>query len=168
MRIMVFLAAMCVLLSGCSRAVVWEQVTDTEPAEQVAFWQEEAYALTVAVPPELRMVESNFYETENGAWQVEIQTFLASDLGSAVRRLSGFETDRLTILQTSRFGLPEYRFAWYSQTAEGGRNYRADLVMDKTVCYAVVSSCSETVGNEYEQQIRQVFASVGLSDGEMV
>lgn len=159
----------CLLLTGCSSTVVWEQVQDLEPVQQVASWQEEAYFLQIGVPQELsltdRVQNCSLYETDDGRWQVQTQMFLASDLDTAVRYLSGYEADRVTILQTSRFGLPEYRFAWYCQTEEGGRLCRADLVMDEMVCYAVVSSTAEETGDCYEQQIRQVFASFGLSAG---
>ena len=168
---MIVILVFCVLLSGCGAAAVWEWVEDV-PAESAGVWQQDAYVLQIGLPPELSLTERklgcSLYETADGSWQVQTQTFLASDLDAAVRYLSGYDADRLTILETTRFDLPEYRFAWYCQTEEGGRLCRGDLVMDGTTCYAVVSSTLETAGDTYARQIRQVFSGFGLSHGESV
>ena len=171
MRLVVVMLIFCMLFTGCGTAAVWERVEDVS-AETAGVWQQEAYVLQIGLPPTLSLTESklgsSLYETADGSWQVQTQTFLAADLDTAVRYLSGYEADRLTILQISRFELPEYRFAWYSQTEEGGRLCRGDLVMDGTVCYAVISSTLETAGDTYTEQIQQVFSSFGLSHGEVV
>lgn len=170
MRFVSVLVLLSLLLTGCGSGFVWEQVQDEMPSQQVGCWQEEAYILRIGMPANMALTEEaegvSFYETEDGACQAEMRTFLASDLNTAVRELSGFEADRLTVLKTTRFDLPMYRFAWYCQTAEGGRLCQAMLVMDGSVCYAAVCSTAEEAGDRYREEIRQVFAGFGLSDGE--
>ena len=100
--------------------------------------------------------------------EVETRTFLTSGLDSAVSMVSGFEAEKLTILKTTRFDMPEYQFAWAAQTEQGMRLYRADLVLDGMTCYAVVCSHSEDVGTGCDTQIRQVFSSFGLFTDEGV
>ena len=168
MKTIVLICLLALVLSGCGTAPVWEQVTDGELTQPVGLWQEDAYDLTIGVPEELSLTESQpglaLYETQNGDWSIRTQTFLASDLNTAVKYLSGYEADKLTVLQTTRFDLPEYRFVWYTQTGEGGRVCRGDLVMDGNVCYAVVSSVTETASHGYEEKLQQVFSSFGLSE----
>lgn len=161
-----FVLVLMMLLSGCS-VPVWETVDDPMPSEQVASWQESSYVIQVGLPDGLALMEETedaaVYATENGELEVETQKFLTSGLDSAVRTLSGFPSEELTILQTTRFDLPEYQFAWVSQTEQGARLYRADLVLDGTCCYAVVCSSLESAGDYYAFQARQVFSSFGLS-----
>jgi len=167
MRIIIGLLLLAMLV-GCSAQPVWETVEDYQPAEAV-MQQDPRYEITIGVPEQMTLVEetadTSLYESE----ELEVLTtrFQSADLNAAVRHLSGFDADRLNILQTSRFDLPEYQFAWYSQSEEGGRLYRANLVMDGMTCYAVVCSAAEEK-SDFSGQVRQVFASFGLFAPEPV
>lgn len=158
------LISLALMLSGCSmQTASWETVADTIEHRQPT------YDITVGLSESAltdRTDRCKRYET--GDIQVDTQTFQAADLDAAVRYISGFEAEKLTILQTSRFDLPEYQFAWYSQTEEGGRLYRADLVMDGMSCYAVVCSSPEQAGETAWEEARQVFSSFGLTPAELV
>ena len=153
------------MLSGCAMPV-WETVEDTHPVVPVASWQEEAYEIEIGVPSDLALQEESadwqLYATADGTFEVETRRFLASDLDDAVRTLSGYASDQLTILKTTRFDLPEYQFAWLALTEQGSRVYRAKLVMNELDCYAVVCSRAETAGTAYEEPMRQVFSTFGL------
>ena len=161
-----WLLGVVLMLTGCS-GPVWETVNDVVLQEQVPVWQEEAYELQLGVPEEAALLLENdvcsLYSTANGELEVETITFLASGLESAVKTVSGFSAEDLTILRTSRFDLPEYQFAWVSQTEQGARLYRADVIMDGMRCYAVVCSSLENAGDYYAFQARQVFSTFGLS-----
>ena len=167
----VALMLMMLLLSGCA-APVWETVDDEIPGVEDASWVDEAYTVQIGMPSGIALTEERdgwqLYSTADGDLEVETRTFLASDLDSAVRMVSGFEAEELTILQTTRFDLPEYQFAWVAQTERGSRLYRADVVMNGTECYAVVCSRPEDAGNDHDTEIRQVFASFGLFTDEGV
>ena len=159
------LISLILVLSGCSlQTAAWETVTDSVSQQKQA-----DYDITVGLSESALTDRTDLcsrYETQS--LQVETQSFQATDLNGAVRYLSGFEAEKLTILQTSRFDLPEYQFAWYSQTEEGGRLYRADLVMDGMNCYAVVCSFPEQAGETAWTEARQVFSSFGLAPAEIV
>ncbi len=161
-----FLCVFC--LSGCSAVPAWETVEDFAPDIPVSSWQSDTYAITVALPEDAQLIgetdTAQLYQA--GDCEIETTTFLAADLNTAVKYLSGYESDRVTIIQTTRFDLPEYQFAWYTQTAEGGKLCRADVVMDDTVCYAVVCTAPEDV--PFPEETRQVFATFGLSAPEPV
>ena len=158
------LPLLLLFLTGCGvQAETWETVEDNI-VPVVA-----DYDVTVGLPEDAltdRTENCCRYETEN--LLVETSTFQASSLDDAVRYLSGFEAEKLTILQTARFDLPEYQFAWYCQTSEGGRLCRADLVMDGTTCYGVVCSFPEEAGEAAWAEARQVFSAFGLSPAEAV
>ncbi len=162
---------LCLLLSGCT-ATAWETVEDETPAVTVSSWLEDAYSVRFGVPASAVLLEERegwqVYGTEDGSLEIETRTFLASGPESAAKTVSGFDASELTILQTSRFGLPEYQFAWVSQTEQGSRLYRADLVLDGVDCYAVICSRPEDAGSAADDEIRQVFASFGLDIDEGV
>ena len=157
------------LLTGCSvSTATWETVEDQLPELSTAA-EQTRYDIAVGLPETAltdEVEDCRRYETQ--ALQVEVSTFFASDFQDAVHRLSGFSADKLTVLQTSRFGLPEYQFAWYCQTEEGGRLCRADMVMDGVTCYAVVCSAPESGGEAAREAARQVFSSFGLLPAELV
>lgn len=164
MKITVVLVLM-MLLSGCAGAA-WETVEDINTAIPAASWQEAAYSIEIGIPSDLALQEQtadwSLYATENGELEVETRRFLASDMKQAVKTLSGFSADRMTILQTTRFDLPEYQFAWLAQTEQGSRLYRADFVIDGMECYAVVCSRPEEAGMAFDEPIRHVFSTFGL------
>ncbi len=167
MKICSLLLCLVLLLSGCSAAApVWETVDDVMPAQPAGSWLDQASTILIGVPEGLELLASAdgycLYGDPSGDYEVETSIYLASSLDSAVRQLSGYDADRLLIIETTRFNLPEYHFAWYSETEEGGRLNQADLVLDGTSCYAVVCSSLEASGNAYDQETRQVFSSFGL------
>ena len=165
MRVIGILGILLVLLTGCSLPV-WETVDDPSFSEPVSAWQENTYEILLGIPEGTSLLAehdgSALYTTEHGELEIETRTFLAPDLAHAVKQLSGFAQDQLIILKTQRFGLPEYQFAWVSQSDQGMRLYRADLVMDETCCYAVVCSSLEEAGDYAAFQARQVFGTFGL------
>ena len=169
MKKLLLIVLFCLCLAGCSRTV-WESVEDAEAAE-TASWQDETYLIQLGLPDGVSLLEERdnwkLYGTKNEELEIMTGKFLASDLDNAVQTLSGFGADRLTILEKTKFDLPEYQFAWVTQTDGGCRVCRASLVMDGTDCYAIVCSRPEE-DSDYDRQIRQVFSTFGLCIDEGV
>lgn len=157
------------LLGGCSGAA-WETVSDDIPSEAVAVWQEDAFSIWTALPQGAVLEEETDgckrYRVEETGLELQTRIFLASSLASAVRQLSGLSEDRVTVVETTRFSLPEYQFAWYDPGA--ARLCRADLVMDGMTCYAVVCATPEDAGDSLLGEVRAVLATFGLSRDEGV
>lgn len=152
------------LLCGCVARPVWETVDDVEPAVAQSLCE-----IAISLPEQAVEVGSRSGETLYEAGELEVMTssFVAADLDAAVKVLSGYAADRLTIIQTERDGLAEYRFAWYSAGETGGRLCRADLLMDGMACYAVVCSAQET-DTAFADRCREVFSSFTLVTPELV
>ena len=153
-----------VFLTGCSAQPVWETVEDGIPAELPVL---QTYEISLDVP--MTFLGGSRKDSLYACGSVEVHTtsFYAADLDAAVRQLSGFSAEKLNIVKTHRNVLPEYQFAWYSETEEGGRLYRADLLMDDTLCYAVICSAPETAEG-FHEQARQVFSAFTLSAPEKI
>lgn len=161
--------ALLALLCGCA-SPVWETVADDVPQEASAVWQEEAYTITLGLPQAAVLQEADAgrscYRVAETGLEITTEVFLASEQDSALRHVSSQPADSLTVLKTSRFGLPEYQFAWYE--AETGKLCRADLVMDGMTCYAVVCATPEAAGDSLLDEVRAVLASFGLYRDEGV
>lgn len=163
----------CVLLSGCQTSMpIWERVEDTLPAAPVGFWQEDTFQMELELPTGLSLETEEdgvrVYSTDDGSMEVQTSMFLTSGLAAAVRSLSGFSLDHVTVVETTHGPFPEYQFAWYSLTEQGGRLYRADLIFDGLCCYAVVCSTLEAKGDLYQAQVQQVFSSFTLTGERLV
>ena len=91
----------------------------------------------------------------------------APNLDEALRAVSGFGADELEVLETRRFGLPEYRFAWASASDEGNYVSQASLVEDGSYYYALIFSVREEMGSAYEGCAEAVFSSFGIYGDEM-
>lgn len=170
MKKICLLLAGLLLLCGCQAEPQWETVDDDVAA--VSAPVQEPCAITFGVPTdateELRSEEADrsIYVQDAGDYEIISDVIEASDLDSAVRQVSGFETKNLDLVETSRFGLPEYQFAWTSESDEGRRISRASLVEDGSYYYALIFSVREGAGTTYDDCAEAVFSSFGLYGDE--
>lgn len=148
-------------LGGCQGKASYKEVF----ADASAVWNPgKTYTITIGVPQDAAEVKrengSKTYCHEGGEYEIQTRVFYAKNADSAVNQLTGKRTDKLSIMQATRFSMPEYRFAWYD--AAKRRLLQADLVMDETTCYAVVFAVDEKMGNKYNPLITEVFSTFGL------
>ena len=159
------------LLSGCAKSS-WETISDPPSAVAVSSQLGEIETVAVQVPDEIKLIETMgtwcIYATDAGDLEIETRTVLASSLDSAVSTLSGFRSDDLDILNLQSGDKNDYRFAWVTSSDEGNRVCRAKVIQNGMLWHAVVCSVSEDVGNIYEEQIRDVFATAYICSGEGV
>lgn len=139
---------MTVLLTGCSSEETLETVCDE--------WLQPVMAtprhISVQLPEEVAapVMES---ETEqiyvSDHYELILETCASGDLNATVNHLSGYEKDRLTILQTGLDGCERYAFVWAAAGEQGERLGRAVILDDGQYhyCLSVLQDAdSETVG----------------------
>lgn len=156
-------------LGGCSarQETVWETVDDTGQTLQASYL-DEAYTMQFDVPQDAVVqtfsgaAGKQVYEQTDGDYSIISEVLLCADADEAIRRVSGFEPEQLSVVETNRFGMPEYQFAWYAGSDEGGRLYRADVLVDDLYCYVLTFSVREGLGSTYDTTAKQVFASYSL------
>ncbi len=167
-------AALCAaLLCACAarQQTAWETVDD-ELILECAGWQEGARRISFDVPDGAAAQSyaedgtCQIYAPDDGAYEIVSEVLLQTSAQGLVRSVTGFEPERVQLVQTKRGGLTEYQFAWYSSSDEGGRLYRADAVLDEPYCYVLLFSTSEQSGTKYDSTAEAVFASMRLTDGE--
>ena len=168
MKKLLVLVGIVGMLTGCGAEPTWEYVQDRIMPEEVVCWQQEAYTISLGIPQDCELLEEELGRSVYGKddLKVEKRVFLTSGKENAIKAVSGLDASQLTVMETTRFGMPEYQFAWYQEQEQGGRLCRADLIVHDQECYAVICSSDVEVGNAHEQEIRQVFSSFGLYTAE--
>ena len=161
------LLALLLPLCGCSSSVrTWETVNDE--IETAVFLQEPTYSMSFDVPQDaVRRTfacsqEREVYEQADGDYEIVAETLRTDSIESAVKTLTGYDSDRLLLLKTTRFGMPEYQFAWYSLGEDGGRVCRAAVLADGESCYCLSFSTKEACTATYDSTMEHVFATLGL------
>lgn len=156
------------ILSGCGRQQpAVETVTDDAGIPDMA---NEEYEILLFVPQEAAAYDSGEacsgrqFRHKEGDYRIDTRKLYADSAESAIRQITGKSAEEITVIQTQRFSLPEYRFAWY----DDGENHRADLVCDGDQFYGIIFSWPEAVGNRYSDLMSQVFASFGISSSTQV
>ena len=148
MKKIVWLAALVLILTGCNANAAWETVADTiEPDCPV--WTEHTYEIQHGIPAGMQLAYEAHGEKlyTDGCSELSVRKFLADDVETAVKILSGYEAERLQLIRTERFGLPQYHFVWCAMSEEGEWLSRAAMIMDGTACYAMVSTVSGDEGS---------------------
>lgn len=158
------------LLCGCRAEPDWETVDD-DAVLQVSAVVEAPYVITYSVPDDASMEplsakNRSLYVGENGDYEIFSDALSAASLDDAMRQVSGFGEGDLSVLETTRFGLPEYRFAWASSSDEGEYVSQASLVKDGDYYYALVFSVRQGLGGKYDDCAAAVFSSFGLYGDE--
>ncbi len=158
---------LAILLAGCSASEHFGETIQDDHLSHNSHWEEDALSITYGIPETIQANchtdDGISYMINDGEMIVTSDTLLASDLNTAVSQLSGREAEDLTIMETERFGLPEYRFTWCDTSDQGAlRVYTADLVLDDIYGYALLCSTDAAAGNLYDQQIEAVFSTFGL------
>ena len=161
---------LCGLLCGCRAEPDWETVDD-DAVLQVSAMVEPPYVITYGVPDDasmepLSVKNRSLYVGENGDYEIFSDALSAASLDDAIRQVSGFGETDLSVLETTRFGLPEYRFAWASSSDEGEYVSQASLVKDGDYYYALVFSVRQGLGGKYDDCAEAVFSSFGLYGDE--
>ena len=167
----ILLTVILLTLCGCSKdTVVWETVEDTVEAAVIS--EGPAYSITFEVP--LDAVRQTFacdqhrevYEQAGGDYEIVAEVLHAGSIESAAKTLTGYDSSHLLMLHTTRFGMPEYQFAWYALGENGGRICRAAVFVDGQDCYCLSFCTDENCAAQYDTTVEQVFATVGLFHDE--
>ena len=157
------------LLTGCQKPQPEREMVQYDASPTLAE-STDVYDISIFLPPDVTVQENTSAENRKrylhngGAYELYTSVFLADSAESAMRMVTGRQADMLSVIETERFGLPEYRFAWYEEDASA--NCRADLVQDGDRFYAVVFSVEEEAGNAYNELMAEVFSTIGLNAAE--
>ncbi len=133
------------LLCGCSAEETMETVSDEWMVPAMAQPREVALRLpeNIAMP----VMEQDGRKLYLGdTYEILLETFASGDLNATVQTISGYEKDRLTLLETRQGDADRYDFVWATTGEESQRLGRAVILDDGEYhyCMSVLRDAGET------------------------
>ena len=153
---------LAVMLAGCGSAPVMETVADelVEPA------QAPMARIYVELPdeaalPAMEGSESRLYLCEDH--EILIQTLDGGDLEETLHTLTGYGSDKLTLIQTRQEGNLRYDLVWVS-TGEAGEMLGRGVVIDDGNYHYAMTVLRPAADTENTQIVcRRVFESFSMA-----
>jgi len=134
------------LLCGCSAEETMETVSDEWLVPAMAQPQE----ITVHLPdnmvaPTMEQSGRRLYLADG--YEIMLETIAAGDLDATIRSLTGYDSDRLTVIQTRQGDAERYDFVWSAAGEHGARLGRGTILNDGNYhyCLSALRDAGETL-----------------------
>lgn len=132
----VMLFLMTLLLCGCGAEETFETVADEAVQTVMASPREISVRLPDnAVAPVLDSDSQQVYFCED--YEIVMETLAAGDLAATIRTMSGYEKDRLTVMETQWDDVTRYEFVWAAAGERGERLGRGVILDDGNYHYCM-------------------------------
>ena len=146
MRMIGLVVILCLLMTGCAAAPVFEEVADVFDRNQLL----EPRATRVSLPEEAAV---QTVSGDNGTlylcdgYEVTRQVLKGGNLDGTLRELTGYSEERLTVLATDMSEAKRYSCVWTSAGESGDAVGRAVILDDGCYHYCLtVMAPAETAG----------------------
>lgn len=133
------------LLGGCAAEETFETISDELVQSVMAQPREISVRLPDdALAPVLGSSGQQVYLSEN--YEIILETMDSGDLNATVRTVSGYDKEKLTILETQQQDVTRYEFVWVSAGEEGERLGRGVILDDGNYhyCLSVLRDAADT------------------------
>ena len=122
--------ALALVLCGCGARETLETIADDIPVESVLGEMREISVRLPdgAVSPVLKSEAEQLYLSED--YEILVQTCPAGNLNDTIRKLTGFDKEQLTVMETEQDGAKRYDFVWAAAGEDGERLGRAAVLDD--------------------------------------
>lgn len=172
MRKLLFLCGILVILcfTGCQKdTAVWETVSDQIylsvdgkiPVQLTMDFSAPADAVQAADA----LSSGAVYQQAEGKYEI-MQETLQGAAESAIKRMTGFSKDELTVMETKEFNMARYDFVWTAASEQGQQVCRGVVFDDGTYCYTLTFQTAEENGGALQACMDEVFASIGFHEDE--
>ena len=148
------------LLCGCGTRETFETLADVFAPEEVA-----AQKVGVSLPGEavLETLHSDggqLYLCDG--YTVAVQTLPGGDLSRTVKEISGYEKDKIHLVETKQDSLTRYHMVWSSAGEEGDQISRAVIVDDGSYHYTVTVMAAARDAGTLNDTVQEILNSVRL------
>jgi hypothetical protein len=147
-----------VLLCGCGVEETLETVADEWVVPVMAQPREVSLRLPEELAmPVLEVEDRKLYLAED--YEIMLETMASGDLDATIRSLTGYGSDRLTVIRTGYHDTDRYDFVWSAAGESGERLGRGAILDDGTYHY-----CLSVLRDPEESLIvwQDVFSSFSL------
>ena len=151
----------CLALLGCGREMTLETIADQlTPAAAVQPREISVRLPDDALAPVLDSNTQQMYVSEE--YEIVIETLSAGDLDGTIQAISGFDRDKVTLMQTQRDDVTRYDFVWASAGEEGQRLGRGVILDDGTYHYCMTALRDADTSKTSQIVWSDVFGSFSL------
>lgn len=156
-------AVLMLLLTGCGAQETFETLTDDyiKPAS-APLWQMVLDVPQDATVTVLQGEDSGKLYLCDG-YTVAVQTMASGDLKEALRTLTGYEKEELTLMQTLQEGAKRYECVWAAAGEGENQVGRACLLDDGNYIYAVTAMAGESKAGDLMPVWQELFSSFRLA-----
>ena len=148
------------LFTGCSPAKDFETVGDVYAPEILAPCEVALTLPTEAAVQTIAGEGGKLYLCDG--YSVMVQTLQGGNLEKTMREVTGYPSQRLTLLETEKEGLRCYRCVW-TAAGEGGDQIAQTLILDDgSFHYAVTAMADSKTGGKLSDTWQEIFQSVKL------
>lgn len=153
--------ALALVLCGCGAKETLETIADDIPVEPVLGQMREISVRLPdgAVSPVLKSEAEQLYLSED--YEILVQTCPAGNLNDTIRKLTGFDKEQLTVMETEQNGVKRYDFVWAAAGEDGERLGRAAILDDGSYHYCL-SVLRDAQGEKSQVVWSEVFSSFSL------
>lgn len=162
MKRFVWMTILCLLLSGCSSATfetmgpVLHVAQTTPPVREILLtFPQDAAVLTASGMDSIYTC---------GDFDLSLQVLPSGDTRGTIRQLSGFDPDRLTVLESTVGAFVRYDWSWTAAGENGDVICRAAVLDDGSYHYSLCVSADAALAGNLTEQWNALFRSFGLGD----
>jgi len=161
MKKLCLMMALLLLLSGCGTEQTFETVAD----ELVLSASVQPRKILLTLPEETMLPAM---ETDSGTlylcdgYDVAVQTLESGNLDATIRRICGFGSEDLTVMQTDTGTYTCYEFVWTSAGELGEQVGRAKILDDGSYHYALNTTAPAKTAEEYREIWNGIFETFGI------
>ena len=154
-KLCMLLAAM-LLLTGCAAEETFETMADVYGQQGLP----EPRQVVISIPEDAQAVagESGVLYLCDG-YEITVETLYAGDINATLRQLTGFESDAMTVMETSQMGLNRYECVWTAAGEGGDMVGRAAVLSDGSYHYCVTVTGAAEEAAELQQTFRELLSS---------
>ena len=136
MKKLILMVLLALALTGCGTAPVMETVCD-ELVQPAAAVPREVYAELPgeAALPAMESSGSRYYICDD--YEISMENFPSGDVDGTVRLLSGYDREKLTVVESTQDGAKRYDFVWTSAGETGQKLGRAVILDDGNYHYTM-------------------------------
>ena len=158
---------LCLLLCGCAAPAVDTDcftVTDELPAAEA-----HCGTLSLTLPPDALCAASSedgqtaLYEAADGSWQLMTAVYRDTDPETALRLETGFTSEALHPVRSSRSGLTCDTYGWTGSAETGRAVCAGTLLSDGAHCYCLQFRCAEQDAKQLQELCRRTLESFTVS-----
>ena len=152
---------LCLLLCGCGRQT-FETLLDELP---VVATDPGTREVLLAFPEDAAVLTTNGTDGiyTCGSYTISLQVLPSGDVKTTIHTLSGYDADRLTVLQSDSEGVLRYDWIWTAAGEEGDVLCRAAVLDDGNYHYSLCVSADATLAGDLAEQWNDLFRSFQLA-----